>query len=63
MLEDIRNGDRIEASGADGGGPIAVEVRRNAAEIVTEPMSGFLMMDREVFVANVECLCGNGSKY
>jgi hypothetical protein len=26
-------------------------------------MSGFFMMDREVFVANVEGLCGNGSKY
>lgn len=63
MLEDIKNEDRIEASAADGNGPIAVEVRRNAAEKITEAMSGFFMMDREVFVANVEGLCGNGSKY
>jgi hypothetical protein len=63
MLEDIKNEDRIEANAADGGGPIAVEVRRNAAEIITGPMSGFFMMDGEVFVANVEGLCGTGSKY
>lgn len=34
MLQDVEYKDRIEASAADGGGPIAVEVRLNMAEML-----------------------------
>src|SRR5262245_23162115 len=38
MLKDVENENRIKAMAADGGGPIAVEVRRNTAE--TRMISG-----------------------